>query len=218
MTPQERQLLANFLQQLAQTRADPKDPEADALIRDALSRQPDANYLLVQRAMGLDLALKAAQAQIEELQAEPDEAKRGKETSFVGNANAWGRSAPAANAAQQPLPPLGQGYGKTVAPAAAGAAAPSAWGSGMLGNLATTAAGVVAGSFLYQGIQNLMGHHSSGLGSGSDWATGSQAAASGSNDALTPEEAADAVDDSDNSDSDTSVAMDDGGFDSSDLG
>jgi len=30
--------------------------------------------------------------------------------------------------------------------------------------VATTAAGVVAGSFLYQGIENLMGHHSSGFG------------------------------------------------------
>jgi hypothetical protein len=29
----------------------------------------------------------------------------------------------------------------------------------MLGNVATTAAGVVAGSFLFQGIQGLMGHH-----------------------------------------------------------
>ena len=29
----------------------------------------------------------------------------------------------------------------------------------MLGNIATTAAGVVAGSFLFQGIQGHMGHH-----------------------------------------------------------
>ena len=35
----------------------------------------------------------------------------------------------------------------------------SSWGSGMLGTVATTAAGVVAGSFLFQGIQGLMGHH-----------------------------------------------------------
>jgi len=214
MTPQERQLLTTFLQQLAQTRADPKDPEADALIRDALSRQPDASYLLVQRAMGLDLALKAAQAQAEKLQAELDQLKRGEEakTSFVGSAGAWGRSASAPGAAQNPAGSLPQNYGKSLAPAAAGAAAPSAWGSGMLANLATTAAGVVAGSFLYQGIQNLMGHHNTGPGG--DWGTSSQAAASDSNDALTSEEAADVVDD----DSDNSVAMDDGGFDSSDLG
>jgi hypothetical protein len=196
MTPQERQLLTTFLQQLAQTRADPKDPEADGLIRNAISRQPDANYLLVQRAVGLDLALKAAQAQAEKLQAELDLAKPGNEKSFAGNANSWGRSPPAANAAPQ----------------ASASPSPSPWGSGMLANLATTAAGVVAGSFLYQGIQNLMGHHNTGLGG--DWGTGSQAAASDTNDALTSEEAADVVDD----DSDNSLAMDDSGFDSTDSG
>jgi hypothetical protein len=107
-----------------------------------------------------------------------------------------------------------QSYGKSLAPAGTNAAAPSAWGSGMMANLATTAAGVVAGSFLYQGIQNLMGHHNTGFGSGSDLASNSQAAASDTNDALTSEEAADVVDD----DSDNSLAMDDGGFDSADLG
>lgn len=213
MTPQERQLLTTFLQQLAQTRADPKDSEAEALIRDAVSRQPDVHYLLAQRAMGLDLALKAALAQAEKLQADLDNAKRGSERSFVGNADAWGRSAPAANAAQERLAPLTQSYGKGVAPAGATAAAPSAWGSGMLGNLATTAAGVVAGSFLYQGIQNMMGHHNTG--SGSDLATNSPRAASDTNDALADgDEVAQVLDD----DSDNSVALDDGGFDSPDIG
>ena len=41
-------------------------------------------------------------------------------------------------------------------PAPAPVSAPSTWGSGFLGSVATTAAGVVAGSFLYHGIQNLM--------------------------------------------------------------
>jgi hypothetical protein len=214
MTPQERQLLTTFLQQLAQTRADPKDPEADALIRDAISRQPDANYLLVQRAVGLDLALKTAQAQAEKLQAELDRAKRGDETSFVGNAGSWGRSAPAANAAQQPAVSSPQSYGKSLAPAGATAAPASPWGSGMMANLATTAAGVVAGSFLYQGIQQLMGHHNTGFGGNSG--TDSPMAANQANDApLTSDEVADTLDDPDNSDN--SLAMDDGGYDSSDV-
>jgi len=50
------------------------------------------------------------------------------------------------------------------APAAPAAAAP--WGSSVMGSVATTAAGVVAGSFLFQGIQNLMGHHNPGGGFG----------------------------------------------------
>jgi hypothetical protein len=36
-----------------------------------------------------------------------------------------------------------------------------------MGTVATTAAGVVAGSFLYSGIQSLMGNHHSGGGFGS---------------------------------------------------
>jgi hypothetical protein len=82
----------------------------------------------------------------------------------------------------------------------------------MLGNLATTAAGVVAGSFLYQGIQNMMGHHNTG--SGGDLATNSPRAASDANDAVADgDEVAQVLDD----DSDNSVALDDGGFDS-DIG
>src|SRR5438105_1250218 len=209
MTPQEQQLLATFLQQLAQTKADPKDVQADALIRDALSRQPDASYLLVQRAVGLELALKTMQAQAEKLQAELDQAKRGDGTSFLGNASSWGRSAPAANAAQQPLAPLQQTYGKGATGPAIGAAPASPWGSGMMANLATTAAGVVAGSFLYQGIQQLMGHHSP--------ATQAPLATNDANSSLTDQDVSTALDDS-NDDSDDSLAMDDGGFDSSDLG
>jgi len=34
-------------------------------------------------------------------------------------------------------------------------------GSSFLGSIATTAAGVVAGSFLFHGIENLLGHHQS---------------------------------------------------------
>src|SRR5438552_2888834 len=155
MTPQERDLLAGFLQQLAQAKADPKDRDADVLIREAISRQPDADYLLVQRAMGLDLALKAAQEQIAKLQAEANQGRPASASTFLGNAGSWGRSASASGASQLASP---------SAPRAQGAAPASPWGSGMMANLATTAAGVVAGSFLYQGIQNLMGHHNPGSG------------------------------------------------------
>src|SRR5215210_2109436 len=109
MTPQERELLSTFLQQLAQSRAEPKDAEAEAMIREELSRQPDAHYLLVQRALGLDLASKALQAQV-------DQGKRGNGTSFLGNVSSWGRSAPASNAAREPLAASPQRYGKGAAP------------------------------------------------------------------------------------------------------
>jgi hypothetical protein len=64
---------------------------------------------------------------------------------------------------------------------------------------------------LYQGIQQLMGHHNTGFGG--NLGTNAPMAGSDSNDgALTNDEVANSLDD----DSDNSLAMDDGGFDSSD--
>ena len=58
-----------------------------------------------------------------------------------------------------------QGVGNYQMPQAGAPMAGRNWsGSSFLGNVATTAAGVVAGSFLFQGIESLMGHHSSGWG------------------------------------------------------
>jgi len=163
MNLQERELLTSFLQQLAQVQAGQKDAEADALIREACARQPDAAYLLVQRSMQLEHALQAVQSQAGKLQAEMDQMRSGARSGFLDTANAWGRPAsPPAQLQSQPQP---QAQAQAQAQAAPAAAAPaSAWGSSMLGNVATTAAGVVAGSFLFQGIGNLMGHHNSGFG------------------------------------------------------
>ncbi len=165
MTPQEREPLTVFLQQMTQVQAGQKDPEADALIREASSRQPDAAYLLVQRAMGLDYALQAALAQAAKLQAELDQLRPGARNSFLDTANAWGRSMPAPSVT--PVPLAAAASARVAAQPAPTAAAPaSSWGSGILGTVATTAAGVVAGSFLYQGIQGLMGHHNQDANAG----------------------------------------------------
>ena len=156
MNLQEREQLNLFLQQLTQVQANQKDTDAEMLIRDACARQPDAGYLLVQRAMQLEHALQAMQVQFDQAQAELERAHAGTQTSFLSDANAWGKTAPAPA-------PLAPAQGAAIQPRAQVpapvAGAPSAWGSGILGTVATTAAGVVAGSFLFQGIGNLMGHH-----------------------------------------------------------
>ena len=161
MTPKERELLQNFLQQLEQTRVGAKDPDADGMIREASARQPEASYLLVQRAMGLDLALQAAQAQITKLQTELDAARSPAPvaTGFLDSPNAWGRQSAPLSPSPQAVRPSANPPATTAYPTASAPAAPSAWGSGIMGTRATTAAGVVAGSLLYQGIQGLMGHH-----------------------------------------------------------
>ena len=172
MTPQETELLTRFLQLLTGARAGQKDAEAEALIRDAVARQPDAAYLLVQRALQLEQLLQSSQEQVKNLQTELERARTGGSSggsgSFLNDANAWG-SRPAAQQAtgeqpvvqrslsgqplpQQPAPqpPLAQ------QPPLARAATGGSWSSGLFGNIASTAAGVVAGSFLFQGIQGLM--------------------------------------------------------------
>jgi len=138
MNLEERGQLNRFLQLLAQAQAGQKDAEAQGLIAEACARQPDAAYRLVQRVMQLEHALKEA--------TQP-------KTGFVGDANAWGR-APVASQPSTQAPaqiPMQQVPG----------AAPqrSAWGSGLMGTLAMTAGGVVAGSLLAQGIGSLFGHH-----------------------------------------------------------
>lgn len=180
MNSQERDALNLFLQQMEQAPVAQKEAEADALIKNALVRQPDAGYLLVQRAMQLDYLLHQSQAKLAEVQAELDRVKNpvsqpAASTSFLGNIHAWGRAPAAAALAASPNQPL-----RAAAPpppasqANAAAAAPAAttpWAGSMLGTVATTAAGVVAGSFLFQGIQNMMGHHSPTGGFGSNAGT-----------------------------------------------
>ncbi len=164
MSPQERELLANFLEQMNQTQAGQKDPDAEAMIRGAIARQPDAPYLLVQRALALEYALQAAQAEAARLKAEQAPAGAG----FLNTANTWGRSAAPGSGGSAAMPSAGAGSaladgrplpGAPAGPAGAPAARPGWGGGGMLGTLATTAAGVVAGSFLFQGLQGLMGNH-----------------------------------------------------------
>ena len=161
MNIQEREQLSLFLEQLAQAQAVEKDAEADALIRATCARQADAAYLLVQRTMLLDTAVRNSQREINRLQGELAQARNqsltGRGNTGVIDANSWGNS-PATRPVPAPPTPL------AATPAA------SAWGSGMLGSIATTAAGVVAGGFLFQGIGHLLGNQrpSSGLSNSSN--------------------------------------------------
>jgi hypothetical protein len=176
MTPQEKELLERFLADMTATRAGQKDPQADALIREAAARQPDALYLLVQRAIQLDQAFQLTQAEVQRLEGELERARAGSAggSGFLSDPYAWGSqpraAAPSAGAqtsvSGQPLRPVGAGPAQAAqqppaaaAPQQQGAAQarPGGWGgSGMLGTMAGTAAGVVGGAFLFQGIQNLM--------------------------------------------------------------
>ena len=179
MNTQERDMLNAFLTQLTQAQVGTKEPEADTLIAQALVKQPNAGYLLVQRAMQLDFLLQQSQAKVADLQAQLERQKPATQTSFLNDVHAWGRapSATPTGLNSATAAPLGASGAPAMAkpavagapvasaapaPAAAPAAATTPWGSSVMGTVATTAAGVVAGSFLYSGIQSLMGNHNSG--------------------------------------------------------
>ena len=169
MTPDERDILQPFLQDLAQARGAAKDPEAESLINQAIGANPDAVYLLVQHAILADQALHAAQATIQQLQSQGGQ-PQASGTSFLG-----GR-APAPYAGGQPLAQYvgygDQGYGG-AGPARAYGSGPGPVQSnplssngglgGFLRSAGTMAAGVAAGDFLVNGLSNLFG------GGGRDW-------------------------------------------------
>jgi hypothetical protein len=157
MTLQEKELLTRFLEQLKDARVSSKDLEAETLISDAVARQPDAGYLLVQRAIQLEQLLAASQAEVQKLKSERDAASAASPgSSFLDDSYAWGRQA---NSGSAPIPGTRQGPlapPQRVPGMAAATVQRGSWGSGLFGNIAATAAGVVAGSFLFQGIQGLM--------------------------------------------------------------
>ena len=66
MTPQERQLMAQLFDRLATLENAPRDPDAEAMIREGFRRAPNAAYALVQTVLVQDEALKAANAHIQE--------------------------------------------------------------------------------------------------------------------------------------------------------
>ncbi|MFZ6645774.1 DUF2076 domain-containing protein [Undibacterium sp. TJN25] len=191
MSPQETQVLQQFLDQLIEVKGISKDADAQAMIAQAVSRQPDAAYLLVQRALLLDQAVANAQNQIAQLQTEVSDlraaATRPERSGFLDASGAWGNSALNRPSAPVPAftpvlnnPPPAYGY---PAPAQTMAAPQQGFfggnGGSMLGTVAATAAGVAAGAFLFQGIGSLMGHHASGNSQALD-SGGSAAAPAGS--------------------------------------
>ena len=173
MSPQDSQMLHDFLSQLIQARGIQKDPEADALIQRAVAQQPDAAYLLVQRSLLQEQALNNAKDQITQLQNQLRSLQQN-DRRFL-DANAWGNSGDArpANATMQQErreyqreyqpPQYQQQYQQPpMSGGMFGSRAGGFLGGGLLGSIAATAAGVAAGNFLFQGIENMFGHHGQG--------------------------------------------------------
>ncbi len=147
MTPDERTMLQQFIGELSQSRGAAKDPEADAMIHQALQANPDAAYLLVQHAILADQALHAAQAQIEQMQAQLGPSTP--PVSFLGGAqNPTSQYQPQYQPAYEPQ------YAD-VRPAPSGPFSANSGLGGFLRTAGTMAAGVAGGEFLAEGLSNL---------------------------------------------------------------
>jgi len=183
MTPQEKDLITTLLARLKSAGGQPKDPEADALIRQALSEQPDMPYYLVQTVLIQDLSLQNAQNLIAELERQLAKTREeaAKPTSFLGGLFGSRPSAPAGGGATQAgpwtrapqvaaAPPAqpgyaqlgyGQpGYGQPMQQG--GGVMGGGGGSGFLRSAAAAAAGVAGGAPLFQGISSPFGNHYAG--------------------------------------------------------
>jgi hypothetical protein len=191
MTPQERQLVDDLFDRLAQLENAPRDPDAIAAITDGLRKAPSAVYALVQTVLLQDEALKRANAHIQELEQAhaPEQTQSGgfldsmRDTIF-GSSGQRGSvpnvpppsSRPVWNSGQvlqqaQPYDhgPYDQGsygqgsygqgsYGQGPYGQSYGAQQPPFGGGGsFLGTAAATAAGMVGGSLLLNGIRSMMG-------------------------------------------------------------
>src|SRR5262249_53505975 len=158
MTPQERQLVEDLFDRLAQLENAPRDAEAERVIAEGPRHAPNAIYPLVQTVLVQDEALKRADARIRELTGDDAEAPAsggfldsmrqaltGRSTSVPSvRPNApdprWnsGGALPNANAA----PTQGGSYG----------------GGSFLGTAAASSARVIGGAFLLNSLRSLFGH------------------------------------------------------------
>jgi hypothetical protein len=177
MTPQERQLVADLFERLADLEREPRDPEAEQVIREGIAKAPNAIYALVQSVLVQDEALKQADAYIRELEGYPEEAEQ-KPRGFLDNMRdaVFGRedsrgSVPSVGRAGEPMgvppqyrtgmgpggvPPSGMPPGG-MPPSQMEQAGPGGRGGSFLGTAAAAAAGAVGGSLLLDSLRGMLG-------------------------------------------------------------
>jgi hypothetical protein len=183
MTPQERQMMAELFNRLANLENSPRDRDAEAMIREGFRRAPNAAYSLVQTVLLQDEALKAANAHIQEYEQQhgapqQQEQPRG----FLDNMrdSLFGREEPRGSVPRVPqagAPPPGYrsdpwgqggqgGYQQGGYQQGAPMQAPPQQGGGgsFLGTAAAAAVGVIGGSMLANSIGGLMGGQRHGFG------------------------------------------------------
>lgn len=196
MSPDERQLLTGLFDRIRGAAATPRDPEAEALISDAVKAMPFAPYLLAQAVIVQDHALQAANAKLQELEARIRDMEQQQQPSqaagtggFLGGLGSifgsgspraappppqpspWGQQ-PQQPSYQQPYepppPPSGDPWGGAPGMGAPlGGGMMGGGGGGFLKGALGAAAGVAGGVLLADSIRGLFGAHNNPLGIGS---------------------------------------------------
>lgn len=170
MNSQEAQMLQQLVEQVSKTPLTEKDPDAEALLKDGLARDPDAIYKLAQIVLVQDISLHQAQARIQQLMAEaqqqPAPPQPARASSFLGGLLHRNDPAPSS----QPYGGTPQYQPVSAPPPPQYAAQPQYYaqpsqGSSFLRSAATTAAGVAAGALAFEGIESIF-HRGFGGGYG----------------------------------------------------
>lgn len=181
MTPEEQNLISSLFDRLRKADTAQKDSEAEALIRQKVAEVPSAPYLLAQSVLVLEHAVTNAQARIADLEKQVAAAQQNQKAShgggFLSGLFGGGRH----EEQTPPPPPQGQpaaprpAYAAPPPPQAQYAPPPAPYpstsnlqpgaGGTFLKGALTTAAGVAGGALLFQGIENLIGHHAGPFGS-----------------------------------------------------
>jgi len=152
MTPDERRMLSDLANKIAQTPPPPKDAEAEEFIRTRIGSRPDALYLMTQTVLIQNLAIEQAQHQIDELKRQAPPAERPAAGSFLGTQPPPRPGTPSYSQGQYGAPPPPQ-YAAPSPSAPSPGAGPS-----FLRGAAQTAAGVAAGALAFEGIRSLFSH------------------------------------------------------------
>jgi hypothetical protein len=189
MTPDERELVRDLFDRLAELERETRDPDAERLIREGLGRAPNAVYALVQTVLLQDEGLRSADERIAELEDElarnQGSGQQRSDDSFLGGRrDKWntgevlrGGSVPSVGGGDRPMgapPGFGgerdyQGGYRDEPPMRGGSpyggpgGEPSRGGS-FLGTAAAAAAGMIGGGLLMGGIKSAMGGHGDSKG------------------------------------------------------
>jgi uncharacterized protein len=159
MTEQERQLISSLGDRIKNSPAPQIDRDAYDLILHTIGTRPDALYILTQTVLLQEMALSHAKAQIDELQSQQQ---------GYSNAPQQGGFLPGAN---QPAPYQAGAYqggyqGSSYAAPQPGPMMGGGGFSGFLHNVATTAAGVIAGDIAFDALSSMFGHRGGFFGGG----------------------------------------------------